>query len=274
MYKKHARTLLLTGLVAAVITACGGAPKKVESLEQARSAYEKTSADSTVVKHAPRELDEAQIALKQADRVWKDDDNVDRVNHYAYLAQQRIRIAQLIAESKEADKELVNMNLERQRVQLDLRSDELDRAQREAEELKARMKELQAKSTERGMVLTLGDVLFDSNKADLKPGANNNLDRIANFMKKYPERVALVEGHTDSMGDPDYNMDLSRDRAFEVRQALVARGVSSSRITTHGYGMAQPVANNQTSAGRQTNRRVEIIFPDDATTQVSSSETY
>lgn len=271
MKKTHSKTLVATALVAAMLTACGGAPKKIDSLEEARSAYGRASADVTVVKHAPRELDEAQVALKQADLMWKEGDDTNRVNHFAYLANQRIRIAELIAESKEADKELINMNLERQRVQLDLRADELDRVQREAEELKRQMKELQAKSTKRGMVLTLGDVLFDSNEAELKSGAMSNIDRIADFMQQYPDRVALVEGHTDSMGDPDYNMDLSRDRAFEVRQALVASGVSSSRISTRGYGMDRPVANNQTSAGRQTNRRVEIIFPDDAT-QVSSSE--
>lgn len=271
MKMTHNKTLIATALAAAVLTACGGAPKKIDSLEEARSAYERASADVDVVKHAPRELDEAQSALKQADYMWKEGDDKNRVNHFAYLANQRIRIAELIAESKEADKELINMNLERQRVQLDLRSDELDRVQREAEELKQQMKDLQAQSTERGMVLTLGDVLFDSNEADLKAGAMSNIERIADFMKKYPERVALVEGHTDSMGDEDYNMDLSRDRAFEVRQALVASGVSSSRLSTRGYGMSQPVANNQTSTGRQTNRRVEIIFPDDAT-QVSNSD--
>lgn len=271
MKNTYRKSLVATALVTAMLTACGGAPKKIESLEEARSAYDRASADVTVVKHAPRELDEAQVALKQADYMWKEGDDSYRVDHFAYLANQRVRIAQLIAESKEADKELINMNLERQRVQLDLRADELDRAQREAEELKRQMKELQAKSTERGMVLTLGDVLFDSSKAELKPGAMSNISRIAEFMKQYPERVALVEGHTDNMGDPDYNMDLSRDRAFEVRQALVAQGVSSSRISTRGYGMARPVTNNQTSSGRQTNRRVEIIFPDDVT-QVSSSE--
>jgi outer membrane protein OmpA-like peptidoglycan-associated protein len=127
---------------------------------------------------------------------------------------------------------------------------------------------MQARNTERGIVLTLGDVLFDTNEADLTSGAMDNIDRIADFMKSYPERIAIVEGHTDNMGETDYNMDLSSDRAFAVRQALAKKGISTSRITTRGFGMDKPVASNQTSAGRQENRRVEIIFPD-SPTQIS-----
>ena len=98
-----------------------------------------------------------------------------------------------------------------------------------------------------------------------------NIDNVAAFMDKYPERQAVIEGHTDNIGDPDYNMGLSRDRAFAVRSALVARGISPARITTEGFGMTLPVASNNTAVGRQENRRVEIIFPDVAT-QVSSAE--
>ncbi|MEE9320765.1 MAG: OmpA family protein [Granulosicoccus sp.] len=262
------RPLIVTGLLTLALTACGGAPKKVESLEEARSAYTRASSDATIARHAPSELDQANDALKNAEHAWNDDEHRSRVDHYAYLASQRIHIAELISQGKEADKELANMKLERQRVQLDLRSDELDRRQREAEELRRQMEEMQAKSTERGIVLTLGDVLFDTNEADLKTGSMINIERIADFMKTYPERIAIVEGHTDNMGEADYNMDLSEDRAFSVRQALAKNGISTSRITTRGFGMDRPVATNRTSAGRQENRRVEIIFPD-GPTQVS-----
>jgi outer membrane protein OmpA-like peptidoglycan-associated protein len=240
----------------------------MESLEQARMAYEKAAQDITVVRHAPEELDQARDALRVADTRWKKDDDRSSVEHYAYLASQRVRIATLIAESNETDRELEDMALERRNVTLDLREAELLKARQEAQELQRQMAALQAEKTERGMVLTLGDVLFDVNEATLAPGASRNIAKIAAFMRSYPERRAVIEGHTDSMGDDDYNMDLSRDRAFAVRQALVKEGIPASRISTQGFGESLPVASNSTASGRQENRRVEIIFPD-APTQVS-----
>ena len=271
------RPLAATALAALLLGACAGAPKPIESLEQARGDYERAASDATVVRHAPEELDEANRALKAADVRWKEKESRTEIEHYAYLARQRVEIAELIASAKEANRELENMKLERQRVQLEVRASELDRsraeierARAEAAELKRRMEELEAKNTERGMVLTLGDVLFEINESELAPEAARNIDRIAEFMDAYPERRAVVEGHTDSMGDDDYNMDLSRDRAFAVRQALAARGISTSRITTAGFGESTPVASNETREGRRENRRVEIIFPDGPTTQVSA----
>jgi len=264
------KPLITSALVAVALSACSGAPKKVDSLEEARSAYSEASSSVVVAKHAPVELDAAKKALTRADRAWKNDGKRSKVNHYAYVATKRVEIAELIAESREADIQLENMKLERQTVQLDLRADEIERARLETLELQKQMEELQAKNTERGMVLTLGDVLFDVNKATLKPGAERNIDKIGEFMNNYPERVAIVEGHTDSMGDDDYNMDLSRDRAATVRTALLQRGVDLSRITIQGFGESLPVASNDTSVGRQENRRVEIIFPDDKSTRVSA----
>ena len=267
--RRTARALATTTLATLVLAACAGAPKPVKSLEDARTAYDRAAADTTVVRHAPEELDEANRALKAAERRWQEKESPKGVEHYAYVAQRRVEIAELIAKRKEADSELENMKLERQRVKLELQSSELDRsraeierARAEAAEMQRKLEELAARETERGMVLTLGDVLFETEKSTLAPGAEKNIDKIAEFMQSYPERRAIVEGHTDSMGDEDFNMDLSRERAYAVRQALVARGVSSSRITTRGFGETQPVASNQTSAGRQENRRVEIIFPD------------
>ena len=262
------RKLLASLLVSASLAACGGTPKQIDSLEQARTAYDQASADEGIVRHAPSELDEARQALRAADKIWRKKGDARRVEHYAYLTSQRVQIAELIAERKEADARLESMKLERQRVQLDLRSQEVDKARAETLALQRQLEEMQARNTERGIVLTLGDVLFDIDEATLKPGADVTIDRIAKFMRDYPERVVEIEGHTDSMGDEDYNMDLSRERAFTVRTALVRRGVDSSRITTKGFGEALPVASNQTATGRQENRRVEVIFPD-VNTQVT-----
>ncbi len=262
------KPLVTSALVALALSACGGAPKKIDSLEQARTAYSKAAGDVTVAKHAPEELDTAKVVLDHADHLWRDDSDRSDVDHYAYLASQRVKIAELIASSKEDSLQLENMKLERQRVQLDIRSGEIDKAKQETLALKRQMEELQAKNTERGIVLTLGDVLFDIDEATLKSTSAHNIDKIANFMRSYPERVAIVEGHTDNMGDEDYNMDLSRERAFSVRGALIQRGISASRISTTGFGEAQPVASNDSSTGRRENRRVEMIFPD-TPTQVS-----
>ena len=276
MSENQARPLVAATLAALVLGACASAPKSVDSLERARGDYARAAGDTTIVRHAPEELDEANRALKLADSRWKEKESPAEVEHYAYLASRRVEIARLIADAKEASRELENMKLERQRVQLEVRASELDRsraeierAREEAAELKRRMEELEARNTERGMVLTLGDVLFETGKSELAPGAARNIDRIAEFMDVYPERRAVVEGHTDSMGDESFNMELSRDRAFAVRRALAARGISTSRITTEGFGESKPVASNDTSAGRRKNRRVEIIFPDSPATQVS-----
>lgn len=265
----HKYTLIAALVSCVAVTACGGAPKKLDSLEEARAAYERAAADPSVARHAPKELDAAKLALNKADRDWREDESRTRVESNAELALTRVKTAELIAKSREDQRETEAMKLERQRVQLDLRAAEIERSRAEAEEarqaaaeLQQQLADLEAERTERGIVLTLGDVLFASNEAVLQPGAASNIQNIAKFMKTYPERTAQIEGHTDSLGDDDYNMDLSRQRAWAVREALIAEGVPAHRISTQGFGEAVPVASNQTPSGRQQNRRVEIIFPD------------
>ena len=103
-----------------------------------------------------------------------------------------------------------------------------------------------------------GDVTFDTNSTVVKPGLNTEIDRVAGVLNRYPETLIRVEGHTDSVGSEEYNMDLSFRRANSVRDLLVQRGVNISRIETVGFGETKPVATNATEAGRQLNRRVEI----------------
>ena len=122
--------------------------------------------------------------------------------------------------------------------------------------------ELQATQTERGMVLTLGNVLFDTAKETLKPGADLILDRLAKFLQGSPGTKIIVEGHTDSRGSDEYNQELSRRRAQSVTEGLESRGVSADRIQPVGRGKRYPVASNDTPEGRQQNRRVEIVFSD------------
>jgi outer membrane protein OmpA-like peptidoglycan-associated protein len=143
-----------------------------------------------------------------------------------------------------------------------LAREQAEQALARAQELANRIAELEAEQTARGLVLTLSDVLFDVDKADLKPGAQRAIDELANFLNEYPERNVLIEGFTDNTGSDEYNMDLSSRRAASVKSALVTRGIGDSRVRTIGYGETFPKATNGTAAGRQQNRRVEVIISD------------
>ncbi|MDA8027825.1 MAG: OmpA family protein [Nitrospiraceae bacterium] len=125
------------------------------------------------------------------------------------------------------------------------------------------MANLKARETNRGLVLTLGSVLFGVNKASIKPGGIKNIDKLADFMKGDPHRNVMIEGYTDNTGSRDYNNTLSEKRAEAVRDALVDKGIDSQRIVTKGFGEDYPVASNKTTAGRQQNRRVEIVISDE-----------
>jgi len=109
-------------------------------------------------------------------------------------------------------------------------------------------------------VLTIGDVLFAFGKADLSSKADRSVEKLAAFLKKYPNRNVLIEGHTDSIGSDDYNLGLSRLRSESVKGKLVADGLDLGRITTVGYGKKYPAYPNDTDANRAQNRRVEVII--------------
>ncbi len=165
-----------------------------------------------------------------------------QLNEQLTAAKQQAELAQQSSTQKAAELEAVNAKLK---------------------QMESELNELNAKKTERGMVITLGDVLFDTNKSQLKAGGIRSLEKLAAFFKEYPERKALIEGFTDSTGSEDHNQQLSEQRANAVRTALVDMGIGSERLSTRGYGESFPVASNDTAAGRQLNRRVEIILSDD-----------
>jgi outer membrane protein OmpA-like peptidoglycan-associated protein len=133
-------------------------------------------------------------------------------------------------------------------------------AQQQADELQRQIATLQARQTDRGLVVTLGDVLFASGRADLKDGADRNLNKLVAFLNKYPDRSVRIEGYTDSVGSEDFNLGLSQRRADSVRSYLVNQGIGSERLTTSGKGEADPVAGNDSASGRQQNRRVEVVI--------------
>ena len=158
----------------------------------------------------------------------------------------------------------IGNSFDNQNAELDEREARLAANQRAIEENRKIIEELKRRGadvriTDRGVVVNLPDVLFEFNKADLRPDALRSARQIADVVKEYPQRRLSVEGHTDSIGTIQYNQRLSENRARSVVNELVAQGVSRGRIETRGFGEADPIASNRTEAGRARNRRVEVI---------------
>ena len=135
-------------------------------------------------------------------------------------------------------------------------------ANQRAERLELQLTELQARHTDRGVVVTLGDVLFATGRSELQQGSHRSIGKLTAFLAAHPQRTVRVEGFTDNLGSAGYNRNLSEQRAASVTDALTNGGVDRSRIQTEGYGKAFPVADNDTATGRQQNRRVEVIISD------------
>jgi len=212
-------------------------------------------------------LQEAQQSLHQAEQAWKEDKDSDEVAHLSYVTDRRIEIARNAADKKMTEAEMKRLGEERSNVLISARSQEANQAKQTAQEAEDRARraeqelaDLQAKQTDRGLVLTLSDVLFEYNKADLKPGALHNLYTLVTFLKENPERNLLIEGYTDSTGSDSYNLSLSQRRAEAVQNFLLQNNISPQQMVVRGYGEDYPVTTNNTEAGRQQNRRVEIVI--------------
>src|ERR1700728_2659633 len=233
-------TKLLAALAAAMTFAgCASTPTTNPALENARTAVRSAEADPNVGKYAALDLQAAQTA----------------------------RLAQIKASAKADDARVAAGQTERDRIQLSARTAEVDtaklardQANRKASALQSEVDALNAKPTDRGLVLTLGDVLFDTGKAGLNPGASRNLDQLVQFLTEHEDRRVEIDGYTDSVGADSFNLDLSQRRADTVKAVLVSRGIDSSRIVSRGYGKDFQVASNSEASGRQLNRRVEIVI--------------
>jgi outer membrane protein OmpA-like peptidoglycan-associated protein len=247
------RRLALGAAACALLAACANAPIETRTVTQAEAAYDAARNDPQVVSSAPLELQRAEQALKVAQDSQAGGEDVAVVDHQAYLAQRRADIAAQTAELKEAEQEIEQANLARDQALLGARTGQVQNLQRQLDEL-------QAKQTDRGMVLTLGDVLFETGRVDLRSGADRTVSQLANFMRQNPDRTVEITGFT---GSAEFNQELSERRAEAVRQALTSYGISPQRVVTRGLGPALPVASNNTAAGRQQNRRVEITISDE-----------
>jgi outer membrane protein OmpA-like peptidoglycan-associated protein len=119
---------------------------------------------------------------------------------------------------------------------------------------------LQTRDTARGLIVNMSDVLFDTGKHTLRPLAREKLAKVAGIVAGHPGLKLDVEGHTDSVGGDDYNQQLSEQRGATVRDYLTGQGMATGSVTSKGFGKSQPVASNETAAGRQQNRRVELVI--------------
>lgn len=266
-----------TIVLGALLAACAGTPPQNASIEAARAAYQAIADDPYVARSGASQLRQSEQALKRAESLLKQDAETEKVEHSAYLANRyaeiaaergnRARLQEQIATAEKRREQLSlqaeSLKAERARSEARQAQTEAQRARAEAERLKSEMEALQATQTPRGMVLTLGDVLFDLDKADLKSAGLRTVERLAQFMEEYPERRVRIEGYTDSTGPDDYNLGLSERRAQAVRDALMQEGIDSSRVEVKGFGEQYPVASNDSASGRQQNRRVEIVISDE-----------
>lgn len=283
--------------VAVLASACSSMPRTTSLLDQTRSDYVMVQNNSKVTNYAPSEMKQAGDALAQANDAASKRESEEKIDKLAYLAKQKIALTQEVANQRSAEAEIASAGKERDQIRLDQRTMEANQAnakanqanaiadqsrlatqiaqgetvaaQRQAQEAQARaaqlekqLSDLAAKQTERGIVITIGDVLFGTDQARLNPDGIRSTQKLAEVLQQNPQRNVLIEGFTDSTGSAEHNQDLSERRASAVRSALQLAGVNRDRIATRGYGVAYPVAANDTAKNRQLNRRVEIVLSD------------
>ncbi|MCY1268117.1 type VI secretion system peptidoglycan-associated domain protein [compost metagenome] len=256
--------LRLAALLAPLALAgCAASQQSEQALEQARSQFQSVKEDSNVLRSAPKDVIRAGESLGRAERLSSYWGSGGDVLQYAYLSQRYSEIAREHSNLALNQERLAKLQMERERLQLAMREARLLSVQQQSRWLEEQMVSLATNETERGLVLTLGDVLFDSGEAYLKPAANRTVLKLVQFLQLNPRRVIRIEGYTDSAGNAQENLQLSRDRAQAVADALIDLGIESRRIQVQGYGEGYPVADNASSLGRAQNRRVEIVFSDD-----------
>jgi len=285
-------SMIAAAVAAALALGCASTPKQPAGSEQVRAKLTALQNDPALAAQAPVATKDAELAVTQAEIAQPD---AALAAHRVYIADRKVDTAKAQAETRLAEMQRTALNEQSEKARLDARTRETDLAKsdalvaraeaaeqkvavtqarsdadaallaanasrQQAEDLQRQLEVLQAKPTDRGLVLTLGDTLFATGKSELKSGATANLDRLGDFLSEYPDRTAAIEGFTDSMGSEESNQALSERRADSVKRYLVARGVKSDRLRSTGRGENAPVADNESLSGRQQNRRVEVII--------------
>jgi outer membrane protein OmpA-like peptidoglycan-associated protein len=286
------RSLIAVAVAATLFIGCASVPKQPAGSEQVRAKLTALQSEATLANRAPVAVKDAEGAVKIAEMTEKD---LVLAAHRVYLADRKVDTARALAETNFFEQERTKLVEQAEKARLDSRTREADAAktdalvaraesaeqkvaansarsdadaallaatasQQQAAELQRQLEILQAKPTDRGLVLTLGDTLFATGKSEIKSGATANLDKLTKFLNEYPKRTAAIEGFTDSMGSEEMNQSLSERRANAVKHYLIDQGVGSDRLTSSGRGEDAPVADNESATGRQQNRRVEVVI--------------
>jgi outer membrane protein OmpA-like peptidoglycan-associated protein len=235
-----------------------------EQAENERKALQQRTEEAR--QRALDESERARIAREQADTAQQERAAADQARLQAEQAAQQAAQERAAAEQarQQALQEQQNLKQQVQQAQTAAQQAELDREQTRQRLLTQLNQVLQTKDTARGLIVNMSDVLFDFNKATLKPGARERLARVSGIILAYPDLHLQIEGHTDSIGSDTYNMELSEKRAEVVRDYLVSQGVNATNVSARGFGKTAPVASNETPAGRQMNRRVELVVSGEA----------
>jgi outer membrane protein OmpA-like peptidoglycan-associated protein len=276
---------------AALLTiAAGCASRQTPELQALRTRYDQER--PRLDQLAPVASDDARVAIDKVAGAVTSGAEREEVTHLVYVANKRIDVAEARADERAATDEVAKLSAERQRLEIagrenaanaarsaaasaGVRATEASQRASDAEArnrgLQSQLSELQARETDRGIVLTLGDVLFDVDRTTLKAGARTSLEKLVSFLNENPDRNVEIEGHTDSTGSRDHNEELSQARAESVATFLASRGIGGDRVQTRGLAFDYPVASNDTTAGRQLNRRVEIIIANGSPTSTTTS---
>jgi outer membrane protein OmpA-like peptidoglycan-associated protein len=291
-------TTLIAAIAASlVLAACAAGPTKPEGAAEARAKLTRLQNNPDLATRASVAMKDAEAAVIAAEKPELDK---ELARHRVYIADHKVEIAAAQANTSLIEDQRAGLSQQRDQARLNARTSEADAAtsalasarvemaqqQRDADasreaarlsaaadatqaaadaaqaaaELQRQLDELNAKETDRGMVLTLGDVLFTSGQADLKGGATANLNKLVTFLNAYPNRTVMIEGHTDSLGSDDFNSGLSQRRADSVKSYLTGQGIGPGRLSASGMGESSPVADNGSATGRQQNRRVEVVI--------------
>ena len=277
-YDSVVKTLVATTVASILLAACAAAPLKPDGATEARAKLTQLQSDPNLASRAPVAMKEADSAVREAEQPQVDK---DLGAYRVYMADRKIDTARALAETSLAEDQRAALSADRDKARLDARTHEADVAkgqvaaargdanaaqaaaassEQQTAELQRQIDMLQAKATDRGLVLTLGDVLFATGRADLKSGASGNLNKLVAFLNKYPDRTVLIEGYTDNVGSEDYNQALSERRADSVKSYLAEQGIGALRLSASGKGESDAVGSNDSSTGRQQNRRVEVII--------------
>lgn len=255
-----------------LLAACSKTPNP--QLVAAQENFTQLQSDPRSVQLSALETKDAADWLERAEKAARDKEDDERVNHLAYLTNQRVEVARQTIALRVAEGAIQGVAALRAQARLEARDAQIKKLTQSLNARQPAAEAMEVKQTDRGSLVTFGDVLFEVGKADLRVSAFDNIQRLAKFLLDNPERKVIIEGHTDSTGSAAMNQVLSQRRAHAVKQQLVRNGVGLPRIVAQGLGSAYPVANNASHSGRAQNRRVEVTISNDNQAVVPRSRVY